>query len=150
MIDPRRAAEELARREQALARAASLTAAIRAELFDRQIAFVNDPARNKAAICTRRAGKTMMWPRYCFITALENPKSLIRIWGITRLRVKQLLWQEFVDVAARHKIRIKAHETELTMRLENGSEIRFVGADKDQSAQRERARHSSRSPCITW
>lgn len=137
-IDPRRAAEELARREQALARAANLTQAIKAELFDRQLAFVDDPARNKAAICTRRAGKTMMWPRYCFIVALENPKSLIRIWGITRLRVKQLLWQEFVDVAARHKIRIKAHETELTMRLENGSEIRFVGADKDQSAQRKR------------
>jgi len=80
----------------------------------------------------------MMWPRYCFITALENPKSLIRVWGITRLRVKQLLWQEFIDVAARHRIRIKAHETELTMRLDNGSEIRFVGADKDQSAQRKR------------
>lgn len=138
MIDPRRAAEELARREQALVRARSLTAAIRAELFDRQLNFVDDPARNKAAICTRRAGKTMMWPRYCFIVALEKPKSLIRIWGITRLRVKQLLWQEFVDVAARHKIRIKAHETELTMRLDNGSEIRFVGADKDQSAQRKR------------
>ena len=137
-ISARRAAEELARREQALTRASSLTAGIKAELFDRQLAFIDDPSRNKAAICTRRAGKTMMWPRYCFSVALENPKSLIRVWGITRLRVKQLLWQEFVDVAARHRIHIKAHETELTMRLDNGSEIRFVGADKDQAAQRKR------------
>ncbi len=137
-LDPRRAAEELARREQALARASSVTAAIKDELFDRQISFVEDPGRNKAAICTRRAGKTAMWSRYCFITALENPKSLIRVWGITRLRTKQLMWQEFLDVAARHRIKVKAHETELTLRLENGSEIRFVGADKDQQAQRKR------------
>lgn len=137
-LDPRRAAEELARREQALARAANVTSAIRAELFDRQINFVEDPSRNKAAICTRRAGKTMMWPRYCFIVALEKPKSLIRVWGITRLRTKQLMWQEFLDVAARHRIKVKAHETELTIRLDNGSEIRFVGADKDQQAQRKR------------
>ena len=138
MIDPRRAAEELARRQQALARAESVTAQIKAELFDRQINFVEDDSRNKAAICTRRAGKTMMWPRYCFIVALERPKSLIRVWGITRLRTKQLMWQEFLDVAARHKIKIRPHETELTLKLENGSEIRFVGADKDQQAQRKR------------
>lgn len=137
-LDPRRAAEELARRGTSLAKASTITAAIRAELFDRQINFIDDPSRSKCAICTRRAGKTMMWPRYCFITALEKPGALIRIWGITRLRVKQLLWKEFQDVAARHKIKVKEHETELTMKLDNGSEIRFVGADKDQSAQRKR------------
>lgn len=79
-----------------------------------------------------------MWARYCTIECLEKPGSLIRIWAINRLRAKQLLWQEFIDVAARHKVRIKTHETELTIRFENGSEIRLLGADKDKEAQKKR------------
>lgn len=138
MLDPRKAAEELARRERALVQARNVTAAIRAELFDKQINFVDDPSRNKAALCTRRAGKTSMWPRYCTIVALEKPGSLIRIWGINRLRAKQLLWEEFRVVFHKHRITVKMHETELTMRFENGSEIRLLGADKDKEAQKKR------------
>jgi hypothetical protein len=89
-------------------------------------------------MCTRRAGKTMMWPRYCTITALKYPGSLIRVWGITRLRAKQLLWDEFIDVAARHKIKIKFHETEAWIKFDNGSEIRFLGADKLKEAEKKR------------
>lgn len=137
-LDPRRAAEELARREASLVRASGVTKSIRGELFDKQIAFMDDENRNKAALCTRRAGKTSMWARYCTIVALEKPKSLIRIWAINRLRAKQLLWQEFLDVAHRHLVRVKTHETELTIRFENGSEIRLLGADKDKEAQKKR------------
>lgn len=137
-LDRKLALAELARRAGAQQRAASVVGAIRGELFDKQLAFIDDASRNKAALCTRRAGKTSMWSRYCTIVALENPKSLIRIWGISRLRAKQLLWQEFKDVFARHRIKVKEHETELTMRLENGSEIRLLGADKDKEAQKKR------------
>lgn len=137
-LDPRKAAEELARREANLSRAETVTEGILKELFREQIAFVEDPSRNKAALCTRRAGKTSLWSRYCTVVALKNPKSLIRVWGIARLRTKQLLWQEFKDVCARHKIGIDAHETELTIRFANGSEIRLLGADKDKEAQKKR------------
>lgn len=126
------------RRNDSLAKAKVVVSGIRDELFDKQLNFIDDRSRNKAALCTRRAGKTMMWPRYCLITALEKPGALIRVWAITRLRCKQLLWDEFLKAAARHRIPTKAHETELTIKLENGSEIRFVGADKDQAAQRKR------------
>lgn len=137
-LDPRKAAEELARRENALVRAKSVTAAIRGELFNKQLRFIDDKSRNKSALCTRRAGKTSMWARYCTIVAMENPGSLIRIWAINRLRAKQLLWNEFLLVAARHRITIKTHETELTIKFENGSEIRLLGADKDKEAQKKR------------
>jgi hypothetical protein len=137
-IDPRQAREEKARRLLALGQARVKTKGIRSELFDRQLAFIDDPDRNKAALCTRRAGKTSMWARYCSIVALENPRSLIRIWAINRLRAKQLLWQEIVDVCARHVVPIRTHETELTIRFENGSEIRLLGADKDKEAQKKR------------
>ena len=138
MIDARRLKEEKLRRELAKARARTVSSSIRGELFDKQIAFIDDPSRNKAALCTRRAGKTSMWARYCTMVGLENAGSLIRIWAINRLRAKQLLWQEFIHVCARHKIPIKTHETELTIRFENGSEIRLLGADKDKEAQKKR------------
>lgn len=137
-LDPRKAAEELARRGVALSQAQSVSASIRGELFQQQLDFIDDPSRNKAALCTRRAGKTSMWARYCTMTALQTPRALIRIWAINRLRAKQLLWQEFIDVCARHRVPVKTHETELTIRFENGSEIRLLGADKDKEAQKKR------------
>ena len=86
--------EEFYRRQVVQSAAQATVARIRKELFDKQLALWDDPSVNKAAICTRRAGKTSLWARYCTATALLNPRGLIRIWGINRLRTKQLLWQE--------------------------------------------------------
>ncbi len=138
MSDAKRALLELARRAEAAKAAGGVVAGIRKELFKQQLDFIDDTSRNKVALCTRRAGKTSMWSRYCTIVALQSAGSLIRVWGSSRLRTKQLLWQEFLDVAARHRIPVKVHETELTIRFENGSEIRLVGADKDKDVQRKR------------
>ena len=137
-LDPRKLKEEKLRRALGKAQAHGTSASIRGELFDKQLAFIDDPGRNKAALCTRRAGKTSMWARYCTMVALENAGSLIRVWAINRLRAKQLLWQEFIHVCARHRVSIRTHETELTIRFENGSEIRLLGADKDKEAQKKR------------
>lgn len=109
------------------------------KLFDRQRAFVLDPSREKGALCTRRAGKTTMWPVYCTLMAMSMPRSIIRIWGISRLRAKQLLWSEFQLLFQQFGIAAKWHETELTITLaSNGAEIRLLGADKDKEVQKKR------------
>lgn len=130
--------EEYLRREAAKAALGPVIAAIRAELFDKQLEFMDDPATQKAALCTRRAGKTSLWVRYCTITALNSPRGLIRIWGSTRGRIKQLLWDEFKLLFARHKIKTTTNETELSLKFENGAEIRLVGADKDRDVEKKR------------
>jgi hypothetical protein len=137
-IAPEQALQELARRAAAQQKAGGVVAAIRAELFDKQVAFLDDRARLKGMLCTRRSGKTAISPRMAVITALQNPRALIRIWAQVRLRAKQLVWQELLFLCARHKIPVYAHETELTLRFNNGAEIRLVGADKDKDAQRKR------------
>ncbi len=116
----------------------ALVQAIRGELFDKQLAVLDDPAREKAALCTRRAGKTSMWSRIAVIGALQHPRGIIRIWGINRIRAFQLVWDEILLVCARHKVSIKTHETNLTVRFNNGAEIRLLGADKDKEAQKKR------------
>lgn len=111
---------------------------IRAELFDKQLEVLDDPSREIACLCTRRAGKTSMWSRIATITAITKSRALIRIWAINRVRCKQLLWDELLLIAARHKINIEPNKTELTIRFDNGSEIRLLGADKDKEAQKKR------------
>ena len=130
--------EEAERRRRERERNGVITQAILGELFKQQVGFVLDESREKAALCTRRAGKTAMWSRYSVIKALAQPMSLIRLWAVSRLYAKQLLWRELLAVCARHKIPVKPHETELSIRFENGSEIRLLGADKDKEVQKKR------------
>lgn len=130
--------EELARRAAMQESATGKIAAIRAELFDKQLAAWDDPSRLVALLCTRRAGKTQLWARLLVATCLTQAGVLARAWAQVRLRVKQLLWQDILELCARHDIPVRSHETELTVRFENGSEIRLVGADNDGAAQRKR------------
>ncbi len=137
-LDDRLIFEELEFRRQQKAFAGVVVSRIMAEMFDRQQAFITDTSRNKAAICTRRAGKTQMWSRYSVKVALENPRCLIRIWAINRIRCKQAVWEDILFVCARHQIKVDPNKTELTIKFENGSEIRLLGADKDKEAQKKR------------
>ena len=116
----------------------ALLKSIAGELFPEQLAFMQDPSRNKLALCTRRAGKTSMWARYTTIEAMKHPRVLIRIWANTRLRAKQMLWPEFKYLFGRFKLTPKLHETELTIHFDNDSEIRLLGADKDKEVQKKR------------
>lgn len=117
---------------------ADLVTAIRAELFDKQLAVLDDPDKQKAALCSRRAGKTSLWARAAVICALERPRCLIRIWAVNRLRAKQLVWDEIERLCQRHKIDKKVNETELTIKFPNGAEIRLLGADKQKEAEKKR------------
>ncbi len=130
--------QEVAARQQQRLAVADLVVAIRAELFDKQLAVLDDPDKQKAALCSRRAGKTSLWARAAVICALERPRGLIRIWAVNRLRAKQLVWDEIDRLCARHKIEIKANETELTIKFPNGAEIRLLGADKQKEAEKKR------------
>lgn len=130
--------EEIVRREAAKKATASLKEQILGELFDRQIDFYNDKSRNKVVLGSRRAGKTEMWTRIAVVTAMERPRTLIRIWSSSRLRAKELLWANFRYLTGRHGIKCKYNDTELSITFENGAIIRVVGADKDQSAQKKR------------
>lgn len=138
VVSKRDALLEKARRKQFAQAAAETVAAIRLELYNKQLEIVDDPSRNKAVLGTRRAGKTETWPRYAVIMALTNPGSIVRIWAASRLRCKELVWLKTLDVCNRHLVKYKSHETELRITFENRSEIRFVGADKDKEAQKKR------------
>ena len=130
--------EEYERRERAKAGVSHKRDEILSELFSNQKRFAEDPSRWKAVLGSRRAGKTEMWARIATVKALENPRALIRIWSVARLRAKELLWANFRWLHARHGIKVETNETELSITFENGAIIRLVGADKDKEAQKKR------------
>lgn len=133
------AAEELQRRLTQLSASAELVPKIYATMFDRQIAFVQDKSKLKVARCTRRAGKTQMWPRAICITALEKPGSLIRVWGPTRQRAKELVWGPLKKFVLDMEIPVEIpEESTLTLKFTNGSEVRMVGADKEKELHKRR------------
>ncbi len=113
-------------------------AALKASLFDKQIAYVEDPAKEKAALCTRRAGKTTLVPRHHLIVGLQRPETISRYWAITRLRAKRLIWDELQKVNHEFSLGAEFNHTELEAHLPNGSKIRLHGADKEKEVHKER------------
>lgn len=114
---------------------------VRASLFDKQLAVVDDTAREKGALCPRRAGKTHLNPRYLALTAMQG--ALARYWAITRLRAKQLLWLELQAMDAAYALGCRFNDTELECRTPGGGLIRLMGADQEKSAHRKRGDKSA-------
>lgn len=141
MLDPALIAEaerRFTRQGVALAkRMEDVLARLDRRLFDKQLAFIRDPSRHKCARCTRRAGKSVLIPNYAVREAYRTG-GLVRIWAITRLRVKQLHWENLKKACAAAGIEFTPNEAELTVKLENGGEIRLVGADKFSEADKKR------------
>lgn len=108
---------------------------LRSLCFPQQLAFIDDPARLKAAFCSRRAGKTMADAIYLLDTAVTHPGTLSLFACITRDRAKSIMWDGRTGlkaVADMAKLGLSSKhydETSLTVWLDNGSRIRLFGAD---------------------
>jgi len=102
------------------------------EEFPAQAAFIRDPSRQKAALCTRRAGKSFGIACYLFKEAYENPGVQCLYLALTRPSAKAIMWplmnkvNKFLDIGARF------HHTDLTITLPNGSTIKLSGADANE------------------
>jgi hypothetical protein len=98
-------------------------------LFPAQRDFLNDPARQKVALCPRRAGKSFAVLHYALITALRKPGSKTVVIAKVRKQVKGVYWNELKRICA--EVEIKAHyrNVDLECELPNGSIVFFTGAD---------------------
>lgn len=106
-------------------------------LFPQQRAFIEDPCKFKAAICTRRAGKTMAAGAYLLLEMLTRPKTSCLVVCLTRDNAKRIYWKDVLfylrDVL---KLEIKFNYSELSMTLPNGSVCYFLGVDAKEDEKR--------------
>ncbi|MES2359934.1 MAG: terminase family protein [Gemmatimonadota bacterium] len=106
------------------------------ELFAQQLAFIADAGRAKAALCSRRAGKTYAACAYLLLAAFRNPGTVSAYIALTRASAKRLLWEELIRFDHRHSLGLTFNHSELTARLPNGSSIFLVGADDAATIER--------------
>lgn len=103
--------------------------------FQAQADFIEDQSLWKAALCTRRAGKSEALGRMLFDAALSSESVSALYFGLTRKAAKAIMWRDIVLRLNRHfKIGGKPNQSELSIYLPNGSDVSLHGLDssKDQ------------------
>lgn len=109
-----------------------------AELFDKQIAFKLDPSRLKAALCTRRAGKSYLAGAMLFEKAEEIPGCNVLYVALKRKSAKRIIWKDVLKAIDRKLgLGCRFNETELTCTLPNGSIIYILGLDASPDKKEE-------------
>lgn len=111
-------------------RRATLRDRLRASAFPTQRAFLDDPARMKAALCTRRAGKSYGIGLNLCDAALETPGSSQLYVALTRESAKRIMFKDVLKVINRQfGLGMSFNETTLEVAFPNGSRIYLLGID---------------------
>ncbi len=97
--------------------------------FKQQRDFILDRSRRKTALCSRRAGKSYSALVLMCRTALLTPNANIRYVCLTRGQAKDNLWAALKTFAHDFELDLNFHETNLSARFPNGSEIKFLGGE---------------------
>lgn len=112
----------------------------KSRLMPPQLAFLTDPSRKKAAICTRRAGKTFVCRHLVAEAVLANSWSnrdraqpVVQYIAQTRAKALDLFWTPFKEIC--REIGLEAHWDDHSLRAQfpNGVLVRAGGAeDRDE------------------
>lgn len=100
--------------------------------FDKQLAFVKDPAPFKTAVCSRRAGKTIACAADLIDTAINSPNVVCLYITLSRKNAKKIIWKELLNINRTYELGGRPDNTELSLAFPNGSIIYASGA-KDSS-----------------
>lgn len=101
-------------------------------LFDKQLAFVEDPSPFKVAVCSRRAGKTISCAAHLIHTCINNAGTACLYITLSRNGAKRIIWKDLLKINQQFKLDGTTNETELSISYPNGSVLYLSGAS-DQS-----------------
>lgn len=101
-------------------------------LFDKQLAFVEDPAPFKAAVCSRRSGKTTACVAHLISVAINTSDVICLYITLSAANAKKLIWKELKRINLEYKLEAQLNEVELSATFPNGSTVYLSGA-KDKS-----------------
>jgi len=101
-------------------------------LFDRQLAFVEDPAPFKVAVCSRRSGKTVACVAHLIHTAINSPNVVCLYITLSGNQAKRNVWREVKTLNEKYKLEGRLNEIDMSATFPNGSILYLSGA-KDSS-----------------
>ncbi len=103
------------------------------EKFQVQKQFIEDGAQLIAALCTRRAAKSFSAAKRLVRAMYKHPGCSCLFIALTRESAKKILWKDVLKVINRRwKLGATFNETELSMRLPNGSILYLLGVDTSE------------------
>lgn len=125
--------EEKRRRQQ---KASPAAASLADAAFPQQRSFIEDPASFKAAICSRRAGKSYGIGLYLFLEALAHPGCSCLYLVETNKQARRSMWRQVMHAIDRqYRLGAVFNETEMTITLPNESVIYLMGMDTSVQQQ---------------
>ena len=109
--------------------------------FDKQLSFINDPARLKSLFCTRRASKTYTGGLYLINSALKNHACTCLYIGLSRasaeaILVKDVFMDIFTKLSFKEGVDYEFNRTKLLFRFNNGSIIYLLGLDANEKQKK--------------
>lgn len=111
-------------------RASSRSLSLVDDNFPAQAVFLRDKSRKKAAICTRRAGKTNGVARALVEPCVQYDGVDVLYVGLTKGTCRRLFWEGALKPLIKEfNIPCKMNETRLEVRLPNNSAIYCLGMD---------------------
>ena len=104
--------------------------AIRASCFEKQLEFIDDPAKAKVSQCTRRAGKSYAGGAYLTMECLKHPGSTCLYIATTRVQAQRILLKDILNkINRKFRIGMVVNLTQLSVTFPNGSVIYLLGLD---------------------
>lgn len=107
-----------------------------AGLFPKQLDCIGHPSKKKAALCTRRAGKSYGAGSLLFQAASKHPSAVVPYVALTRASAKNIMWPVLKKIASRQNIDCEFLDAKLEVRLKNGATIPLLGADQENFIDR--------------
>jgi hypothetical protein len=100
-----------------------------AALFGAQKRFFLDPSKKKAAVCSRRAGKTESIAAWLLEGARDSPGEKSVYIALSRNSCRMILWATLQAICRRHSLplKFKERDNQLVVVTENGHEIWLAG-----------------------
>jgi hypothetical protein len=100
-----------------------------------QLRLVNEDKRFKVVPAGRRSGKTERAKRFLVKTAMSNPNEAYFIAAPTRDQVKKIYWADMKRLCPDAFMASSPSETELIIKLQNGTYIQLIGLDKPERVE---------------
>lgn len=104
--------------------------------FDKQLAFIQDPALYKIAVCSRRSGKTIACAADLISTAINNKDVLCLYITLSAKNAKKLVWKELLKINRDYKLGGDVNVSELTITFSNGSQVACSGANTQDEIEK--------------
>lgn len=100
---------------------------LKGRLFRQQRDFVEDPAKRKAVLCGRGAGKSYALAVFLCFVCLTTAKANCLFVAITHEKAKDILWRLLKELDEAFELGIEFNESALTATFTNAARIQLAG-----------------------